>query len=296
MTGRESTGPGSASPFRPGLLEGRTALVTGGGSGIGYGISSCLAEAGASVVMFSRSEDRLREAADRLAPSAPGGVDWVAGDVREPEALQRAVGETADRFGGLDILVNNAAGNFYAKTAELTPGGWRAVVEIDLYGTFYACQAAYPVMAEAGFGRIVSISMTLHYRGWPLMAHATAAKAGVDALTRTLALEWARAGINVNAVAPGPIPTEGVRKAFAPPAEGAADVFGERAMSGFAERFIPAGRLGRPEDIGRMVTYLCSPAGDWITGAVFVVDGGESLASPRPMPSPDAGEGAPGTS
>jgi peroxisomal 2,4-dienoyl-CoA reductase len=178
-----------------------------------------------------------------------------------------------EEHGRLDLLVNNAAGNFYAPSASLSPNAWRAVVETDLYGTFYGCQAAYPVMKRQGGGRIVSISMTLHYRGWPLMAHATAAKAGVDALTRTLALEWAADGIRVNAVAPGPIPTEGVRKAFTPPG-GGSDV---PAMDAYAARAIPLRRWGTPEDIGWMVTYLASPAGDWITGAIFVVDGGSWL-------------------
>jgi peroxisomal 2,4-dienoyl-CoA reductase len=135
-------------------------------------------------------------------------------------------------------------------------------------------------MKAQGGGRIVSISMTLHYRGWPLMAHATAAKAGIDALTRTLALEWARYGIRVNAIAPGPIPTEGVRKAFTPPATGGApDVFAvERAMGDYAKKSIPLGRWGAPSDIANTVAFLASPAGDWITGSIFVVDGGEWLA------------------
>jgi peroxisomal 2,4-dienoyl-CoA reductase len=148
------------------------------------------------------------------------------------------------------------------------------VVETDLYGTFYCCQAAYPLIKAQGGGRIISISMTLHYRGWPLMAHATAAKAGVDALTRTLALEWAPDRITVNAVAPGPIPTEGVKKAFTPPGAQAPDLFG---MEKYAADSIPLGRWGTPEDIGQMVTYLASPAGSWITGAIMVVDGGAWL-------------------
>jgi peroxisomal 2,4-dienoyl-CoA reductase len=120
--------------------------------------------------------------------------------------------------------------------------------------------------------------MTLHYRGWPQMAHATAAKAGVDALTRTLALEWAPDHITVNAVAPGPIPTEGVRRAFTPPDAGAPDLF----RIDEAVRSIPLGRWGTPDDIGQMVTYLASPAAEWITGATFVVDGGSWLFGGRP--------------
>lgn len=295
---REGPTPG-AGVFAPDLLDGRAALVTGGGSGIGFGIAACLASCGASVAIASRSEERLERAAERLRRGTGGHILSVPADVREPEDMEMAVARALDGLGSLDILVNNAAGNFYCPTEELSPNGWRAVVETDLHGSFHASRAAFPVMRERGFGRIISISMTLHYRGWPLMAHATAAKAGVDALTRTLALEWARYGITVNAVAPGPIPTEGVKRAFAKSErrggdeedgeadgdpEAAADPFGGRAAEAYARRFIPAGRLGRPEDIGRMVTYLASPAGEWITGAILVVDGGESLASPRRIP------------
>lgn len=272
--------------FAPGLLRDRVAFITGGGSGIGFGIADALAACGADLALFSRSAERLEAAAERLSEAHGGRVLAIAGDVREPDAVREAVDRAAAELGRLDVLVNNAAGNFYAPSATLSPNGWRAVLEIDLFGTFFACQAVFPIMSDQGFGRIVSISMTLHHRGWPLMAHATAAKAGVDALTRTLALEWARHGITVNAVAPGPIPTEGVRKAFARQAEGTPDMFGERAMEGFAQRFIPAGRLGAPADIGNMVAYLVSPAGEWITGQVMIVDGGESLASPRQIPDP----------
>jgi peroxisomal 2,4-dienoyl-CoA reductase len=270
------TGP-PASVFRPGLLAGQVALVTGGGTGIGLGITSCLAAAGATVAIASRKPEHLEAAAGELR-AAGAEVTTVETNVREPEAVARMVGQVVDRYGRLDILVNNAAGNFYAPSAALSANAWRAVVETDLYGTFYCCQAAYPVMKAQGGGRIVSISMTLHYRGWPLMAHATAAKAGVDALTRTLALEWAPDKITVNAVAPGPIPTEGVKKAFTPPGGGSANV---PAMDEYAARSIPLGRWGTPEDVGQLVTFLASPAGEWITGAIFVVDGGSWLAGGR---------------
>ena len=261
--------------FRPDLLAGKVALVTGGGTGIGLGIATALGSAGAAVAIASRKPEHLEPAADRLRASG-AKVTAVEANVREPEAVARMVEQVSQQHGRLDILVNNAAGNFYAPSATLSPNGWRAVVETDLYGTFYCCQAVHPLMKAQGGGRIVSISMTLHYRGWPLMAHATAAKAGVDALTRTLAMEWARDRITVNAVAPGPIPTEGVKKAFTPPGTEAPDLFG---MEQYASKTIPLGRWGTPEDIGQMVTYLASPAGDWITGAIMVVDGGAWLGS-----------------
>ena len=146
-------------------------------------------------------------------------------------------------------------------------------------------QAVLPVMRAQRGGSIVNISMTLHYRGWPLMAHATAAKAGVDALTRTRALEWAKDKVRINAVAPGPIPTEGVRKAFTPPpaADGVPDVFAvEKAMDSYARKMIPMQRWGLPADIANMVVFLASPAALWITGAIMVIDGGEWLAKPQP--------------
>jgi peroxisomal 2,4-dienoyl-CoA reductase len=269
-----------ASIFRPGLLDGQVALVTGGGTGIGLGISQLLAELGAHVVMASRKPANLEAARADIA-SRGGKVTAVQLDVRDPEQVKAAVDGIAQQLGRIDVLVNNAAGNFYAPSATLSPNAWKSVVEIDLYGTFYCSQAVYPIMAAQGGGRIVSTSMTLHYRGWPMMAHATAAKAGVDALTRTLAVEWAPQRIRVNAIAPGPIPTEGVRKAFTPPADsGVPDVFAaaDARMAEYAKQGIPLGRWGSPRDIANMVAFLASPAGDWITGSIFVIDGGEWLA------------------
>jgi 2,4-dienoyl-CoA reductase [(3E)-enoyl-CoA-producing], peroxisomal len=263
-----------AGVFRPDLLAGRVALITGGGTGIGLGIASSLAGAGAHVAIASRKPEHLEPAAEQLRAGG-AQVSAVEVNVREPESVARMVERVGHEHGRIDILVNNAAGNFYAPSATISANGWRAVVETDLYGTFFCCQAVYPLMKSQGAGRIVSISMTLHYRGWPLMAHATAAKAGVDALTRTLALEWAKDRITVNAVAPGPIPTEGVKKAFTPPGSDAPDLFG---MEKYVADAIPLGRWGTPDDIGQMVTYLASPAGDWITGAIMVVDGGAWLA------------------
>ena len=269
--------------FRPGLFDGQVALITGGGSGIGRGIADTLAALGAHVVLASRKQERVDAAAAEIR-AAGGKASGVSVDVREQEHVKEVVSRIAEEHGRLDILVNNAAGNFYAPSESLSVNAWKSVIEIDLYGTFFCSQAALPAMRASGGGSIVNISMTLHYRGWPLMAHATAAKAGIDALTRTLALEWARDGVRINAIAPGPIPTEGVRKAFTPPptAEGVPDVFAvERAMESYAKKAIPLGRWGSPDDIGGMVAYLCSPAASWITGAIMVVDGGEWLAKPQ---------------
>jgi peroxisomal 2,4-dienoyl-CoA reductase len=275
------------SIFRDDLLKGQVAIVTGGGTGIGLGISELLAGLGAHVVLASRKSEHVEKAASDIRDKG-GSASALTLDVREPDRVKELVQRVIADHGRIDLLVNNAAGNFYAPSESLSPNAWKSVIEIDLYGTFYCSQAVLPVMKAQGGGRIVSISMTLHYRGWPLMAHATAAKAGVDALTRTLALEWAPYGVRINAIAPGPIPTEGVRKAFTPPpsAEGkVVDVFAvEKAMEAYAKKAIPAGRWGSPRDIANMVAYLASPAGEWITGSILVVDGGEWLAR-NPAPS-----------
>ena len=270
--------------FRPGLLEGQVAVITGGGTGIGLGIAELIAQLGAHVVLASRKPEHLNPAVDSIR-AAGGSASAVPVDVRDPDRVKTMIDSVRGEHGRIDILVNNAAGNFYAPSETLSTNAWKSVIEIDLYGTFFCSQAVVPAMRERGGGRIINISMTLHYRGWPQMAHATAAKAGIDALTRTLALEWAAHGIRVNAIAPGPIPTEGVRKAFTPPAnaDGVVDLFAaERAMSTYAKRAIPVGRWGAPADIANMVAFLASPAGDWITGAIMVVDGGEWLSKSQP--------------
>jgi peroxisomal 2,4-dienoyl-CoA reductase len=244
------------------MLSGQVALVTGGGTGIGLGIASCLAAAGATVAIASRKPEHLEPAAAELRGQG-ARVSTVETNVREPEAVARMVERVANEHGRLDILVNNAAGNFYAPSATLSPNAWRAVIETDLYGSFYCAQAAYPVMKAQRGGRIVSISMTLHYRGWPLMAHATAAKAGVDALTRTLALEWARDRIRVNTVAPWYTRTPLVEPVLSRP----------EALAAILAR-TPLGRWGEPGDVAGAALFLASPLASYIVGQTIVVDGG----------------------
>ena len=213
------------SVFRDGLFAGQVGVVTGGGTGIGFGIAELLASLGMHVVLASRRAEHTDPAAERIR-GAGGRASTATLDVRDPDRVKAVMAQVTQEHGRLDLLVNNAAGNFYVPSESMSPNAWRSVIEIDLFGTFFCAQAALPLMRDSGGGSIVNISMTLHYRGWPQMAHATAAKGGIDALTRTLALEWASHRVRVNAVAPGPIPTEGVLKAFARPSDARKDLFG----------------------------------------------------------------------
>lgn len=254
--------------FVDGLLEGRVALVTGGGTGITGGVARALAEAGARVVLVSRRMEHLEPAAERIR-AAGGEALAFAADVRSIEDVERAVAASVERFGKLDIVVNGAAGNFLCPAEELSPNGFGTVVDIDLKGTFNVSRAAFPELKK-NRGQILNISATLHYGGTPLQLHVSAAKAGVDALTRNLAVEWGRFGIRVNAIAPGPIEdTEGMKRLVPPDVK-------ERLRKN-----IPLRRFGLIRDIERSAVFLCSDAASFINGAVLVVDGGHWLATSR---------------
>ena len=199
------------SVFVEGVLNGHVAFVTGGGTGITGGVARALAEAGASVALISRKVEHLEPAA--AAINANGGKAFAfAADVREPEEVEKAVAATIEQFGKIDIVVNGAAGNFLCKAEDLSPNGFGTVVDIDLKGTFNVCRATFEQLKQT-HGQVLNISATLHYLGTPMQLHVSAAKAGVDALTRNLAVEWGRYGIRVNGIAPGPIEdTEGMKR------------------------------------------------------------------------------------
>jgi peroxisomal 2,4-dienoyl-CoA reductase len=220
------------------------------------------------VALVSREVGHLQPAA--AAINADGGEALaVAADVREPEAVAAAVATTIDRFGKLEIVVNGAAGNFLCAAEELSPNGFGTVVDIDLKGTFNVCRAAFAELKK-NRGQILNISATLHYLGTPLQLHVSAAKAGVDALTRNLAVEWGRHGIRVNAIAPGPIgDTEGMKRLVPEP------------IKEKLRQRIPLGRFGEIADIEKAAVFLCSEAAGYINGTVLVVDGGHWLAANR---------------
>ena len=252
--------------FAEGILRDQVVLVTGGGTGIGRSIALSVAACGAHLVLASRNPDTLREVATQVREHGVRALP-VPTDIRRVEQIDAAVQAAIETFGRIDVLVNNAAGSFLAAARNIAPKGWQSVIDTTLSGTFYCSQAVGRQMIEQGGGKIINIGATLHFKGAPGMIAPSAAKAGVEALTKTLALEWAKFNILVNAVAPGPIYTEGADR----------NLWSNQAFHDLVKRGVPLGRFGRAEDIANMVVYLASAAGDYITGATMVVDGGEWL-------------------
>jgi 2,4-dienoyl-CoA reductase [(3E)-enoyl-CoA-producing], peroxisomal len=257
-----------APMFSPDLLKGRAALVTGGGTGICRGIALAFARHGCDVAITSRRTEHLEPTAAELRRVGVRAVAAVA-DVRDPAAVDGAVAAVIAELGRLDILVNGAAGNFICLAENLSPNGFGTVVDIDLKGTFNMSRAALPHLKAQG-GSVLNISATLPYLGTVGQSHAAAAKAGVDSLTRTLAVEWGPYRIRVNGIAPGPIEgTEGVRRLTS------------ESSRQSAERNCPLGRLGTTDDIANAALYLCSEAAAFVNGVTLVVDGGLWLRSAR---------------
>ncbi|SPF48394.1 putative 2,4-dienoyl-CoA reductase [Candidatus Sulfopaludibacter sp. SbA4] len=253
------------SIFRANLLKDKVAFVTGGGSGIGLRMAERFAEHGAAVVLAGRKQERLDAAASAIR-AAGGTAETAALDVRDYAAVEAALGRTREQFGGVDILLCAAAGNFPAPVAGMSANGFKAVIDIDLLGTFNTCRAAYPFLRKPG-ASILSISANHATIPLAYQAHVCAAKAGVELLTKTLALEWGREGIRANCITPGPTAdTEGMQR-LAPTPEA------RRAV----EKGIPLRRYGTKDELADLALFLCSDAASFITGAVYVCDGGQSL-------------------
>jgi NAD(P)-dependent dehydrogenase (short-subunit alcohol dehydrogenase family) len=256
-----------------GSYEGEVVLVTGGGTGLGKAIAVEFARLGASVAIASRNEDH--RAAGVAAIEAVGGTGFaVELDVREPDSVAAAFDAIEASLGTVTVLVNNAAANFPVPAANLSPNGWRAVERIVLDGTFFCSRELHTRLLAAGHGgSILNIVSTAAETGGPGMVHSAAAKAGVVSLTKTLAVEWARAGIRVNAIAPGLFPHDDMPEAIRAVRDESVD-----------DSRQPVGRAGQPRELGWAATYLCSPYAAFITGHVLVVDGGNWLRRDFAMP------------
>ncbi len=250
--------------FADNILQGKVAFVTGGGTGITGGVARALAESGAKVAITSRKIENL-EPMKKVVVDGGGQCFAVASDVRNYEQVEDALNKTVEHFGKIDIVVNGAAGNFLCLAKDLTSNGFGTVVDIDTKGTFNVCRAAFEQLKE-NKGQILNISATLHFLGTPMQIHVSAAKAGVDAITRNLAVEWGRYGIRVNGIAPGPIEdTEGMKRLLPPQLKDA------------LTKKIPLQRFGRIKDIEDSAVFFCSGAAGYINGVTLVVDGGHWL-------------------
>jgi len=261
----------SMSIFRENLLQGRVAFVTGGGSGIGQRMAERFAEHGAAVVLAGRQQERL-DAAKAAILAAGGRAGTAALDVRDYAAVAQAVSKTREQFGAIDILVCAAAGNFPAPVMGMSANGFKAVIDIDLLGTFNTCRAAFEHLRRPG-ASIVSISANHATTPIAAQAHVCAAKAGVELLMKTLAIEWGPEGVRANCITPGATDdTEGMRR-LAPSAEARLRI----------EQSIPLRRYGTKDELADLALFLCSDAASYVTGAVYCCDGGQSLTRPSSM-------------
>lgn len=250
--------------FAPGMLAGKTAFVTGGGTGIGFGIARVLGLLGAKVCIISRKEDVLREARAKLEAEGISAI-YQAVDIRDFAAVQTAVDDCVAQLGSLDILVNCAAGLFHSPAENLSENGFKVLVDINLNGAWACCKAAFPALCKAqDGGRIINIVSPFAWLSWPGSVNAAAAKAGLISMAHTLAVEWGRYNIHINNVAPGPIGgTGGINRMADDPVRFAEEM--ERTA---------LGRVGEIGDIAEAVAFFASPAGSFVSGADLLVDGG----------------------
>ena len=278
-----SSGPASSgdsptpptSPFRPDVLAGQSILVTGGGSGLGKGVAKHFAEHGATVHIWGRRESVLKEAAQEIEESAQAGgtVHFQAVDVRDPEAVDAAVEEIWAQHGPLTAAMNNAAGNFIAQTKDLSPRGFQAITDTVMKGSYNVTHAVGRRWIEQGLpGNILSTLVSWVYTGAAYVVPSAMAKSAVHAMTMSLAVEWAKYGIRLNAIAPGPIPTEFTSVVLS------SNKDGQGAMTDVES--VPARRVGTVEEMGNLGIFLLSGSCDYITGQTITMDGGQMLAGP----------------
>ncbi|KAF9934162.1 hypothetical protein FBU30_003186 [Linnemannia zychae] len=252
----------TTSIFKDDILKGKVAFVTGGGSGICKGMAEALARHGAKVTIVGRTLSKLEAAAKEMRASTGSEILTAAADVRDHKQVQAAVDKHMAKFGRLDILINGAAGNFLCLAQHLSFNAFRAVIEIDVIGTFNVTKCCFPHLKESK-GSIINVSATLHYNGQIFQSHVSAAKAAIDAMSLVWANEWGPLGIRSNCIAPGPIAnTEGMSRL---------------AMDGEEAVRVPIGRMGQVRDIEHATLYLASEAGSYVTGQVLIVDGGNWL-------------------
>ena len=253
--------------FEKELLNDKSIVVTGGGTGLGKSMATRFAELGANLVITSRRQEVIDKTAEELRELG-GKVLAIACDVREPEQVNNMVDQTVNEFGKIDILLNNAAGNFISPTEDLSPNAFKTVVDIVLNGTFNCTQAVGKVMRKKEGGVILNIVTTYAWTGSGYVVPSACAKAGVLAMTRSLAVEWAKYGIRTVAIAPGPFPTEGAWSRLAPPGLGIKKKMKNR---------VPLKRLGEHIELANLATYLISDQAGYINGEVVTIDGGEWL-------------------